>query len=1461
MSTQFNFILLLVTFKMCCITGISAQTDCTSSINLSFNLDSCLAIGGIAPSDYSEFTPIIEESDEIRIRMISNSLYRINPQQNVHSCTPGRNGSTAMCISAYEYCNYQPGNYASLRFEVEVTSLTEQSARFSELTFWDKAPEYYTWTNGPSGINNYPIFFGVRILRDGVVVMQESEIPTARDWSFNNFDFSENDDFVVRDSAIFSIELLAYCPKGILSPYHVWDVEDINLVTVCQPNCPDIIDGGMVSLDNGLTEFLTCDQNSSLSITTSSLSQATNYQYILTETDGTIIRTYNSATTSQVVLDDLPSGVYRIYGLSSTTRIVPTVGANIGMLAVDECESLSTNFINVEKNIVEPGVLTGGPFSFCVGDGEPDIIPEGAIQLQGAEGENFQWVVTDITGTFILALPENISDINFDLLEEGTCVIWNVSSTGVVDELVVNSPFTCIADCMKRSNAVSIQKASTSGGTITAGFSPICLGTESASGLTSSSITIEGNLGADSHWIFTTPDGEIQYITDDFTDSAFLLKDNKSIILTHISSNGIIQNLVNGANISTLSGCFNLSNSLAIPKENVNGGLLEGGPFSFCVGDGAPDFIAPGELSLANNSGLSQWVITDLNTNEILSLPQDITSVNFDFTATGNCGVYNLSFETSPDRLEIGNLLDSISGCFSLSNPIIVERYDTEPASLSGGPFEFCVQDDTEDFLTQNSVIPTVQLSANQQFFVTDAAGTIIHISTSITDFDYNQGDIGNYFLYLLTYNGILTGFENGNDIFSLVGCFSISNPIEIIRNDCRAPLVGGNLTGGPYIFCRDGQADIISDLILLNNIGPNGQMVVTDSQDKILALPNDILEVDFEQFPEGTCKIYHVSFLDGLQGLSVGQNLRTSLIGEFSLSNFLDVFKGRPNGGTITGGPFEFCVGDRDPDYLGGASIQLMGNTASNSSWIVTDAAGSEILAVIDNPSDFDFNNTGVETNFIRHISFEDTVMGLSVGSRVEKLSGCYGLSNSIAITKVPLSGGTISSEVFYFCVGDGVPDRIPIGGITIEGQLGAFQQWVITNSAGTEILALPNAPEDIDFDTYPALNCLIWNVSYDDVASAPAMGQDFTQLGECISISNFITLFKVENDGGTISSSSVLEVCVGDGIPDMLPANLITLTGATGANSQWVLTDSEGIMLYLPFGGFQVIDFEVFEGGNCLLYHMSYDGPLTNFAANLPLSGVGGCLSLSNPLTINKIECGNGGTLIVKEVDSNGFFTLSNSSEKSLDLNNYVVYSSGHYTGITSLSSNCTEKQVLEPRESYQLNYGIELDHIQGELALFYQSPSSDAKKLIQYLNWGAYESEMIAEAIAKGKWLEGSSLTEIEPGKALIYDGKGIKTSDWSIGQPFSCLTSTEEPQTLRHRLYPNPVNTKLYLESMHQLNEKYTIEIINSLGQISFRQQGNPKDQIIEMDIADLQSGYYTIRISTTHGSTEYKIVKQ
>jgi len=61
--------------------------------------------------------------------------------------------------------------------------------------------------------------------------------------------------------------------------------------------------------------------------------------------------------------------------------------------------------------------------------------------------------------------------------------------------------------------------------------------------------------------------------------------------------------------------------------------------------------------------------------------------------------------------------------------------------------------------------------------------------------------------------------------------------------------------------------------------------------------------------------------------------------------------------GGTLVGGPFEFCVGDGVADNVSG--ITLSGNSGTNSQWVVTDEDG-KILGLPPMPGVVDFDGAG---------------------------------------------------------------------------------------------------------------------------------------------------------------------------------------------------------------------------------------------------------------------------------------------------------------------------------------------------------------------------------------------------------------------------------------------------------------------------------------------------------------------
>ena len=103
--------------------------------------------------------------------------------------------------------------------------------------------------------------------------------------------------------------------------------------------------------------------------------------------------------------------------------------------------------------------------------------------------------------------------------------------------------------------------------------------------------------------------------------------------------------------------------------------------------------------------------------------------------------------------------------------------------------------------------------------------------------------------------------------------------------------------------------------------------------------------------------------------------------------------------GGTIIGRPFTFCVGDGEVDNIPSNEISLSGNLGTNTQWVLTNING-DILSLPSSFSAIEFDEMGLGTSLIRHLSYEDGITGLAQGNNIADLVGCYNFSNSITIT-----------------------------------------------------------------------------------------------------------------------------------------------------------------------------------------------------------------------------------------------------------------------------------------------------------------------------------------------------------------------------------------------------------------------------------------------------------------------------
>ena len=153
----------------------------------------------------------------------------------MHSCNPGPdlntgNSNNAICHKIRPYCFWVNNSPDAYTFSITIDPEPGQALYISKLTFYEKAPDTYEWLTGDTGPNNPPTEYGWRILRNGVEIGRQIDIPTSSDWSLEAFDFS-NLNLSAGDCtrATYTFELLGYCPKDNGADVSIWDIDEVKI--------------------------------------------------------------------------------------------------------------------------------------------------------------------------------------------------------------------------------------------------------------------------------------------------------------------------------------------------------------------------------------------------------------------------------------------------------------------------------------------------------------------------------------------------------------------------------------------------------------------------------------------------------------------------------------------------------------------------------------------------------------------------------------------------------------------------------------------------------------------------------------------------------------------------------------------------------------------------------------------------------------------------------------------------------------------------------------------------------------------------------------------------------------------------------------------------------------------------------------------------------------------------------
>ncbi|MFL1896919.1 hypothetical protein ACJRPK_14545 [Aquimarina sp. 2-A2] len=437
--------------------------------------------------------------------------------------------------------------------------------------------------------------------------------------------------------------------------------------------------------------------------------------------------------------------------------------------------------------------------------------------------------------------------------------------------------------------------------------------------------------------------------------------------------------------------------------------------------------------------------------------------------------------------------------------------------TIAGGPFEFDI-DGEADFVTGITLDDTNASGANSSWVITDESGKILGLPPTleaVENVDFDGAGPGTCLIWYLRFEDGLQGAEVGLNANDLIGNFDLSNSISVLRNQVTN---AGTISGGPFEFDIDGEADFVTGITLddSNAFGKNSSWVVTDDQGKILGLPPTLeaLEaVNFDGAGPGTCLIWYLRFEDGLLGAEVGMNAN-DLEGDFDLSNSLTVLRNQvTNAGIISGGPFNFTI-DGQADYALGIVLDDTNVFGTNSSWVITDDQGN-ILGLPPTLSDVEgvnFDEAGAGVCLIWYIRFEDDLQGAEIGLNANDLVGTYDLSNALEVVRTcGASAGTISGGPFNFVV-DGNADFVSNIVLDTSSASGTNSTWVITDTSGT-ILGVPPTLADvkmINFDDAGPGTCLIWYLRFENGLEGCLVGSNANDLEGCYALSNAIEVIR---------------------------------------------------------------------------------------------------------------------------------------------------------------------------------------------------------------------------------------------------------------------------------------------------------------------------------------------------------------
>jgi hypothetical protein len=636
---------------------------------------------------------------------------------------------------------------------------------------------------------------------------------------------------------------------------------------------------------------------------------------------------------------------------------------------------------------------------------------------------------------------------------------------------------------------------------------------------------------------------------------------------------------------------------------NVSGGTLTGGPFTFCIDGVGGDNIAAGAITVTGNSGANTQVVVTDDQGNILGLPPSFEAVDFEGAGEGTCLIWYLSYEGSVTGLEVGSNASDLAGCFSLSNSVTVYRQtpDGGTVQIAGGgdTFAFCAGQIMFD-VEHTTTAPNL----SYWYIITDDQNNILGFANSAetNSLDLSAAPPGTCRVWGWSYRG-LNDPVIGGPLSQLT-----DDPCETISDNFIT--VFREVPDGGSVTLINGETEYVGtagDIVVQvqhTTTAPNISYwyIITDDQDNILGFANsaNTNTLDLSAAPPGTCRIWGWNYR-GLDDPIVGDPI-TTLNDDFCEAisqDFITVVRQAEgandcnvSGGTLTGGPFTFCIDGVGGDNIAAGAITVTGNSGANTQVVVTDDQGN-ILGLPPSFEAVDFEGAGEGTCLIWYLSYEGSVTGLEVGSNASDLAGCFSLSNSVTVYRQTPDGGTVQiaggGDTFAFCAGQIMFD---VEHTTTAPNL---SYWYIITDDQNNILGFANSAEtnSLDLSAAPPGTCRVWGWSYRGL-NDPVIGGPLSQLTDdpCETISdNFITVFREVPDGGSVTLINGETEYVGTA--GDIVVQVQHTTTAPNISYWYIITDDQdNILGFANSANTNTLDLSAAPPGTCRIWGWNYRG-----------------------------------------------------------------------------------------------------------------------------------------------------------------------------------------------------------------------------------------------------------------------------